>query len=199
MKILLVGSTGTVGSRVASTLTARGHEVLAAHRASTDLPVDIEDLNSIDALVARVGTLDAVACAAGTTPFAPLGEVTRDQWIAGLTNKFLGQVELIQRSRSALRDRGSFTVISGVLAHEPIPSGAVASSVNGALEAYVGAAAIELDRGHRINAVSPTVLTESLDVYDFFFPGFPPTTADAVAQAYVRSIEGAETGRVFRV
>jgi hypothetical protein len=54
-------------------------------------------------------------------------------------------------------------------------------------------------RGVRINSVSPTVLTESLDAYGPYFQGFESAPASRVALAYSRSVEGAQTGRVFRV
>jgi len=60
------------------------------------------------------------------------------------------------------------------------------------------AAANEL-QGQRINAVSPTVLTEALDKYGAFFPGFESASASRVALAYRRSLEGVETGKVYRV
>ena len=40
-----------------------------------------------------------------------------------------------------------------------------ASMVNGALESFVKAAAIELPRNIRINCVSPTVITEAMKDY----------------------------------
>ena len=61
------------------------------------------------------------------------------------------------------------------------------------------AAAIELPRGVRINVVSPTVFEESMASYGPFFPGFIPVPVARAAQAYVKSIEGAQTGRVYRV
>jgi len=63
----------------------------------------------------------------------------------------------------------------------------------------VRGAAIELPRGIRINVVSPTVLTESMGAYAPYFRGFEPVTAQRAAQAYLRSVEGAQTGRVYRV
>jgi hypothetical protein len=45
--------------------------------------------------------------------------------------------------------------------------------------------------------VSPTVFTESLDAYGDFFPGMPSVALADVAQAYVRSVEGAQTGQVY--
>ncbi|HBV8039986.1 TPA: short chain dehydrogenase, partial [Klebsiella pneumoniae] len=67
------------------------------------------------------------------------------------------------------------------------------------LEGFVRAAACELPRGIRINLISPTVLSESLAAYGDFFPGFPNVPAAAVAQAYRRSIEGVQTGRIYPV
>ncbi len=91
------------------------------------------------------------------------------------------------------------TLTSGILSEEPIRSGVNATTVNAALEGFVRAAAFELPRGLRINVVSPTVLEESMPVYGAFFQGFEPAPGSRVALAYVRSIEGVQTGRVYRV
>jgi hypothetical protein len=62
----------------------------------------------------------------------------------------------------------------------------------------VRAAAVEI-APQRINAVSPTVFAESMAEYGDLFPGVTPVGVDVAAAAYVRSIEGAETGQVFLV
>jgi hypothetical protein len=49
----------------------------------------------------------------------------------------------------------------------------------------------------RVNAVSPTVFTESLAQYGDYFPGMPPVDLADVAQAYIRSVEGAQTGQIY--
>ena len=46
----------------------------------------------------------------------------------------LGQIELVLRGLPFVADGGSFTLVTGVLAREPIRSGVVASTVNGAME-----------------------------------------------------------------
>jgi NAD(P)-dependent dehydrogenase (short-subunit alcohol dehydrogenase family) len=61
-----------------------------------------------------------------------------------------------------LNDGGSITLTSGIVAEQPIRFGAAASMTNAAVEGFVRGAAIELQRGVRINVVSPTVLEESL-------------------------------------
>lgn len=199
MRILLVGATGAVGEAVHKALIERGHEVIAAHRGSPEWPVDIADPQRISALLDKVGALDAVACAAGSTPFGPWQELDRDAWLSAVSGKLLGQVELVRQAAKQVRTGGSFTLITGIIGREPIRSGSVAAAINGALETWVKASAAELWGRQRINAVSPTVLTESLGKYGDFFPGFPSVAAAEVGQAYVRSIEGVDTGRVYAV
>ncbi|MCP2261172.1 Enoyl-(Acyl carrier protein) reductase [Streptoalloteichus tenebrarius] len=198
MRILLVGASGTLGGAVRSALLDR-HEVVTASRSGADHRVDITDPDSIDALYRAVGRVDAVACTAGSVPFRPLTELTREDFLNGVVDKLLGQVELVRRGVEAVSPGGSFTLVTGVLSHDPIRTGSVASLVNGALDSFVRAAAIELPDGRRINAVSPTVLSESAEKYADFFPGFPPVPAAQAAMAYVKSIEGAQTGQVYRV
>lgn len=196
MRILLVGAHGTLGRAVAEALSH--HEVIAASRSGKE-QVDLDDTDSIVELYRRVGEVDAVACAAGVTPFGPFGELALDQFSAGVANKLLGQIALVRLGLEHVADSGSFTLISGVIGEEPIAAGSVAATVNGGVQRFVRAAAIELPRGLRINTVSPTVLAESWDAYGPSFPGFEPVPAADAARAYVKSIEGAQTGQTYRV
>lgn len=199
MRILLIGSTGHIGSAVLARLS-RDHEVVVANR-SSGVPVDIADPDSIGTMFEQVavgGTLDAIVTTVGSVPFKPLSELSRADLLAGLTNKALGQVEVVRQGVEHLADRGSFTVTTGVVGREQILTGAAAAMANGALEYFVPAAAAELPRGLRINAVSPTVLIEAPS-YHPFFPGFIPVASATVAEVYARSVEGIQTGRVFIV
>ncbi|MDF2690948.1 MAG: hypothetical protein K0S29_803, partial [Gammaproteobacteria bacterium] len=96
-------------------------------------------------------------------------------------------------------DGGSFTLTSGLLNQDPIKFGSSAGMVNGALEGFVTAAAIEMPRGIRINIVSPTMIKESADSYASYFLGYVPVPASIAAQAYVKSVEGLQTGKTYRV
>jgi NAD(P)-dependent dehydrogenase (short-subunit alcohol dehydrogenase family) len=196
VRVLLIGASGRLGTAVADALGQR-HDLVTASRSSGDVRVDIHDPASIAAMYEQVGRVDAVACAAGKVPYRPLSELTRADLQDGVADKLLGQVELVLQGRGRVADDGSFTLITGILARQPIRTGTVASLVNGALESFVKAAAIELPGRQRINAVSPTVFKEALDVYGSSFPGFLPVPLSDVAAAYVRSIEGAQTGQVF--
>lgn len=198
MRILLVGAHGTIGRAVAAELASR-HTVLAAGRSAGDLRLDLADPDSIRRALAAAGPLDAIVSAAGNVHFGALAEMTDELYGIGLRDKLMGQVNLVLAGREHLADGGSFTLVSGVLTDEPIRYGSSASMVNGAIEAFVRAAAVELPRGQRINAVSPGVLQESMPGYAPYFRGFEPVPAARVAMAFSRSVEGADTGKVYRV
>ena len=65
------------------------------------------------------------------------------------------------------------------------------------MEGFVRAAAIELDNGVRINAVSPTVI-ENSPQYFTYFPGDIPVTMHQLEYAFRKSVFGANTGQVIR-
>lgn len=203
LRILLVGASGTIGRAVAAELSAR-HDIVTAGRTSGDVQIDIGDPASIVAGLRKAGPVDAVACACGSVNFRPLGaiepaSVTESVYALGLANKLLGQVNLALAARETLRDGGSITLVSGILTDNPIVAGSSATMVNAAVEAFARAAAIELPRGLRINVVSPSLLTESVEAYGAFFRGVETVSAARVGLAYSRSVEGAQTGQVYRV
>ena len=203
LRILLIGASGVLGRAIAVELAPR-HDMVTAGSKSGDIRIDIADPKSIEAGFEAAGALDAVVSAAGAVNFAPLAAI-RPAGIAdsayglGLANKLMGQVNLALAAREKLRDGGSITLVAGVLSQTPIAAGSSASMVNAAIEAFVMAAAVELPRGLRINAVSPTVFEESMDAYGPFFRGFEPAPVARAARAYSRSVEGLETGKTYRV
>lgn len=202
-RVLLVGATGTLGRAIAAELGAR-HEIISAGRTSGDLCLDLSDAASIRDALAQVGELDAVVSAAGHVEFAPLEDfqaaaIGESRHTLGLTSKLLGQVNLALAARDHLRDGGSITLTTGITLEQPIVGGSSASMVNGALEGFVRAAAIELPRGLRINAVSPNLLVEASPAIQALFPGFEPVPAARAALAFRRSVEGRQTGQVYRV
>jgi NAD(P)-dependent dehydrogenase (short-subunit alcohol dehydrogenase family) len=198
MKILLVGASGTIGRAIAAELSAR-HDIVRAGRHGGDVTVDLTDEASIQAMFREVGTVDAVIAAAGNVTFAPLAALTAADFATGLNDKLMGQVNLARHAVANLNDGGSITLIGGIVAEQPIVNGASASLVNAGLEGFVRGAAIELPRGIRINLVSPNVLVESMDIYGPFFRGFEPVPASRVGLAFSRSVEGAQTGQIYRV
>ena len=147
MRILVVGANGKVGRAAVAALAPR-HEILTAGRKSGDLEVDIGDAKSVAAMYRKAGKLDAVVAAAGHTHFGPLGAMTPDQFMLGVDGKLMGQVNLVLIGHHHVNDAGSFTLVSGVLNRDPIRQGANAAAVDGAIDAFVAAAALEMPRGN---------------------------------------------------
>ena len=198
MKILLIGATGTIGSAIDRELSPR-HEIVRVGRKSGDFQVDISDSASIRRLFEQTGRFDALVCAAGSVNFVALGEMSESDFELGLRDKLMGQVNLLLIGREYANDGASFTFTSGILNRDPIRTGASAALVNGALDAFVKAAAIELPRGLRVNSVSPTVLLEAMGSYAPYFRGYKPAAGADVALAYAKSVEGLQTGQTFIV
>jgi NAD(P)-dependent dehydrogenase (short-subunit alcohol dehydrogenase family) len=198
MKIVLIGGSGTLGRAIAAELSVR-HAVVSVGRHSGDFHADIRDLQSLRALFQHADKVDAIVNAAGGVHFGPWNELTPEKFAIGLRDKLMGQVNVVLAGQDSLLDGGSFTLTSGILSEDPIRFGACASLVNGALESFVRAAAIELPRGLRINIVSPTVLRESIESYGPYFPGYKPVAAADAALSYSKSVEGHQTGQIYKV
>jgi len=197
-RVLIVGASGTLGRAISAELAPR-HDVVSAQRDSGDIRFDYSDRASLRRGLAEVGRVDAIVCAAGGVHFGALAEMTEELYAIGIRNKLMGQVNLALLGREILNDGGSITLSSGILTEHPIKQGSSATMVNGAIEGFVRAAAIELDRGLRINAVSPNVVQESMAAYAPYFRGFEPVPAARAAIGYARSVEGAITGQVIKV
>ena len=198
MKIVIIGASGTIGQAVVDELSPR-HEILKVGNTRGEYQVDITSEDSIKALFAKIGPFDALASCTGKVNFSPLDKMTSALFHTGLNSKLMGQVNLVLLGLAHIKDKGSFTLISGILDQDPIVSGSSAAMVNGAIDAFVRSAAIELPRGIRINSVSPSVILESMSKYGPFFRGFEAVPAKRAALAYSKSIEGSQTGKVFRV
>lgn len=198
MKIIIVGGTGTIGKAVIKELSSR-HEIIAVGHQNGDLQTDITDVTAIEKMYKAVGKFDALISTTGKVHFGPLAEFNTDQYHIGLKSKLMGQVNLVMIGLKYIQDNGSFTLTSGILNDDPIRYGSSASMVNGAIDSFVQSAAIEMPKNIRINAVSPTVVTESLNKFAEYFRGFESAPASRVAIAYSKSVEGAQTGKVYKV
>jgi NAD(P)-dependent dehydrogenase (short-subunit alcohol dehydrogenase family) len=198
MKIIVVGGTGTLGKAIVTELKQR-HEVIAIGHSSGDLQVDVTSPSSIEKMYQAIGKVDAVIAATGNVHFGTLPEFTAEQYQIGLQGKLMGQVHLVLIGLKYIADNGSFTLTSGILNHDPIRFGSSAAMVNGALEGFIKGAAIEMPKNARINLVSPTVLLESMSSYAQYFRGYEPVPAARAALAYSKSVEGLQTGQIYKV
>ncbi len=130
-------------------------------------------------------------------PVAKVGleKLTDEDFAFSLSNKLMGQINIVRQGIKHMNDNGSVTLTSGVLASEPMPGSAAISLVNAGLEGFVRAAALELPHGIRVNVVSPPWVSETLKSM-----GKDPAAgipAEQVAAAYVAAVEGHQTGQVL--
>ncbi len=161
MKILLIGASGTIGTAVFAALS-RKHDVVGVSRNEGEVRVDITRPDSIWDMYRKIGEVDAVVCCAGGAAWKALRDLTDSDFDMSLSNKLMGQVNLVRAGIDHVRDGGSFTLTSGILAQQPMPGSAAVSLVNAGIEGFARAAALELKRGQRINVVSPPWVSETL-------------------------------------
>ena len=135
---------------------------------------------------------NAVANGSGAAAFKPL---TDADVAVSLTSKLMGHANLVRYGLASVTDGGSFAIAAGALAREAVRSAAAVSLVKAGLEGFARTAALDMPRGIRIDVVSPSWATESLDAI-----GRGPSgglSAATVAKGYLASVEGKQTGAVL--
>lgn len=196
MKILSIGAHGTAGHAITEHLASRGHDIITVGRTSGDIQADVSDLKQLESMWQQAGTVDAVVYAAGDVRYAEFQDLSSSDFESAWQQKALAQINLVRTGLEHISPKGSFTLMSGIPSRDPVVSGVAAATVNGAVDAFVKAAAIEI-APVRINAVSPSVFTESLDTFGDFFPGFIPVDLADVARGFQKGVEGAATGETI--
>lgn len=196
MKIVIVGASGTMGTHLSQAFE-KEHEVVKVDFSSGDLKVDITSPEDIERMYKEIGAFDALICTAGPTHVGPWKTLNDQTFRKGVEGKMMGQINLVLIGQHYINPNGSFSLITGALTHDPQKHFANASASNAAVEGFVRAAAIELGNGIRINAVSPTVIENSPQYFDYF-PGDIPVTMKQLEFGFRKSVFGAGTGQVIK-
>ncbi|RJO78422.1 short chain dehydrogenase [Nocardia panacis] len=196
MRIVVVGGAGTIGRRLVPALREHGHEVITAARNSGDVRVDLTSHDSIEAFYRYLGAVDGVVAIAAHGALDEFTDLTADALARNMRAKFFGQADLVLTGQHHCADGASFTLTSGIFADQPWRGVTGGGVISGALHSFVLSAALELPRGMRINAVSPTLIGDSVD--EFEFPGLPVVPMDELVRHYVRCVEGGGTGEIVR-
>jgi NAD(P)-dependent dehydrogenase (short-subunit alcohol dehydrogenase family) len=112
MKIVIVGSTGTIGKAIVEALSG-SHDIVQVGNRGGDFQVDISSTESIKKLYDILGKFDALVSAAGMAKFGALAELKAEDFSLGLNHKLMGQVNLVRLGLDHINDNGSFTLTSG--------------------------------------------------------------------------------------
>ncbi len=195
-KAVVIGATGTIGKAVYQELNKKGYDVIATSRKSTP-SMDIENKESMDHFFTGKKDLDAIICAAGDASFGAFSSLSDEQINIGLKSKLMGQVNICRKALEALNPNGVIILTGGIFAHNPWPETTNIAMVNAALEGFVKALALELTEGRRILVVHPPFVKETAQAMGMDDSNCPP--AMEVARAYVRGLEGKETGKAIYV
>jgi NAD(P)-dependent dehydrogenase (short-subunit alcohol dehydrogenase family) len=196
MKIIMVGATGTMGTFLSKSFE-KEHEIVRVASKGGDIDTDITSVESIEKMFRAVGPFDALISTAGPSFVGPWDKLNDTTFRHGVEGKMMGQINLVLIGQKYINPKGSFTLITGALNHEPQRNFTNASAANGAVEGFVRGASIELGNGVRINAVSPTVIENSPQYFPFF-PGEIPTTMRALEFAFRKSLFGPVTGQIIK-
>lgn len=178
---VVTGANRGLGRATALALARSGFNVVAASRGGADAVVDeiaeaggeafaveldVADLPSIAVArqaildgVARhwgAGTIDVLVNNAGVGLFAPLGEITAEDFDATFAVNVRGPLFLLQALLPHLSDGASVVNVSSSLSRHVSPATSVYAASKKALEALTRSLALELGpRGVRINSIAP--------------------------------------------
>lgn len=136
MKVIVIGAKGTIGKGIVKLLSPQ-HEIVPVGHSGGEFRIDLSSKESIEDLYREVGRFEAVVSAAGAAKFGSLDELGDADYMFGLTNKLMGQVNLVRVGREFIADHGSFTLTSGILAQNPMPGSSSVSMINAGLEGFV--------------------------------------------------------------
>ncbi len=173
-RVLVLGGSGELGSRIARRLVDRGARVILAGRdaerlqqRATDLgagtPSVIGDLaepahagHLVGTAVELLGGLDGVVNAAGVVAFGPLAELTDEALDQLIAAGLAGPLRVIRTALGHM-DGGFVVNITGVVAESPVAGMAAYSAVKAGLSAATRALARELRRDgvHVLDARPP--------------------------------------------
>ena len=193
-QVIVVGATGLIGSAVVRQLEAEGYAVIGVAR-GTSPHVDLTNSETIERLFAQIERFEHVVVTAGDARFGELSALDEAAFEVGLRSKLMGQIQVARIAMRHLPPGGSITLTSGELSVAPIPGSSAVALVNGAIDAFVRAAALDLPARRRINAVSPGWLKETLQALGR--DARAGVAVSEVASRYVDAVSSDLNGRVL--
>ena len=111
----------------------------------------------------------AIVCAAGDAKWDLMDRMSEEDFYVGIKSKLMGQVNLVRIGKEFLSPGGSITLTTGILADDPVLMTTSAAMVNGGINSFVQAAALELKQA-RVNVVCAGLVEEAVEKVSRLFP-----------------------------
>lgn len=168
-RVLVVGGSSGIGLGAAKliaeagarlTIASRSADKLAAAKDSLHGDVETQTLDGTDddavrTFFAETGTWDHVIGCAGAGGRGRIDEIDMATAQNAMNEKFWLYFRLARFGHFA--PDGSLTLVSGEIAHKPVPGGSVISAVNAAIEGLTRGIAVDL-APVRVNTVCPGII-----------------------------------------
>lgn len=133
------------------------HPVAAGDRRLSCLECDITDLDAVEKIARRIGTVDVlVNNAAAVTRAVPITELTPDEWHRALTVNVTGAFHVTRSLLPGMGAGGRIINLASTFAHVGSPGRVAYSTTKGAILAFTRSLALDVaPLGIRVNSVSP--------------------------------------------
>jgi NAD(P)-dependent dehydrogenase (short-subunit alcohol dehydrogenase family) len=163
--VVVVGGGSGIGRALARAAAQAGARVTAVGRRrepleETGVGVAVADVTveaEVRALFASVGAFDHLVCTAAGGGAGKVRDLTTSAVERAFAAKLWAPLHLVRHGLPHIAANGSFTFFSGIRGARPTPGSSVTSLVNGGLEAFARAMAVELGP-IRVNVVSPGIV-----------------------------------------
>lgn len=196
-KLVIVGATGTIGKKLADSFS-KEYEIIAVARTTKPHQMDMTSESSIRKFFHLIGQVDGLICVAGEAKWKPLQELTNEDFANAIASKLMGQINLVRTAVNYLHPTGSITLTSGILGDKPLLQTTAAATVNGGINSFVKAAALDI-QPIRINVVSSGVVEDTYEKYKSYFKETLPVLMKELVNAYKLSLEGDMSGKIIRI
>ena len=211
---LVTGASSGIGAASVRLLAERGFETIAAARrvdrcrelaeevGGRALALDVTDPDSVAAMAAEVGELDAVVhCAGGALDLSHTVDADLDVWREMYESNVLGVVRVTQAllDRLEASGRGHIVVVGSVAGVEVYPGGGGYTAAKHAVNAVVRTLRLELlGRPLRITEIAPGMVETEFSLVRFegdeqraaeVYRGIDPLSATDVAEVIAFALE----------
>jgi len=170
-RVIVIGAGSGIGRAIAVAASAAGASVILGGRSrgaleetaklangATEIRViDATSEDEVAAFFAEIDAFDHLVSTIGGGVTGPIAALEAADIQRAMAGKLWAPILLVKHGSPRIAAGGSFTFFSGIRGARPTPRSSITSLVNGGLEAFAKAMAVELGP-IRVNVVSPGIV-----------------------------------------